>query len=136
MPRTTQQQPAADHIGIEEGIPAGHALVTQEEKIAHIVGEHNHERDMVNQLIGQIGMATAISKFTTVVGLSKLQYIKENKLYRSLSGTNAIDRNGDKIPDVGTWDGFCRAIGTSANKVDEDLLNLRMFGQDAMESLT
>lgn len=137
MPRTTQQLPATDHVGGVDGvIPAGHALTVHEDKVAHIVSAHSRERDLVNQLIGQIGMATAISKFTTVVGLTKLKYIKENKFYRALSGTNAIDRNGEQIPDVGTWDGFCRAIGTSANKVDEDLVNLRTFGEEAMEGLT
>ncbi|ARO88151.1 hypothetical protein EBAPG3_010395 [Nitrosospira lacus] len=136
MARVQHQKPTPDHIGIDDPIPAGHALTIQEERIANIGSSHSEERDLVNQMVGQIGMATAISKFTTVVGLSKLQYIKENKLYRALSGTNALDRNGERIPTVGTWDGFCRAIGTSANKVDEDLLNLRVFGQDAMESLT
>jgi len=36
----------------------------------------------------------------------------------------------------GTWAEYCELLGTSANKVDEDLTNLRTFGEDAMESLT
>lgn len=97
---------------------------------------YTDERDLANQLWGQIQMADAIAKLTTVVGLTKLKEIKETKLYRAFSGKSAVDRDGDKIPDVGTWDGFCRALGTSANKVDEDLLNLRVFGETAMENLT
>ena len=81
-------------------------------------------------------MADAISKFTTVVGLMKLKELKERKLYQALSGKKGIDKNGNEIPDVGTWDGFCRALHTSANKVDEDLLNLKIFGEDALEQLT
>ena len=81
-------------------------------------------------------MAGAISKFTTVVGLMKLKELKERKLYQALSGKKGIDKNGNEIPDVGTWDGFCRALHTSANKVDEDLLNLKIFGEDALEQLT
>lgn len=99
-------------------------------------GSYTDERDLANQLWGQIQMADAIAKLTTVVGLTKLKEIKETKLYRAFSGKSAVDRDGIKIPDVGTWDGFCRALGTSANKVDEDLLNLRVFGETAMENLT
>ncbi len=98
--------------------------------------EYSDDRDIANQIWGQIQMAGAISKFTTVVGLMKLKELKERKLYQALSGKKGIDKNGNEIPDVGTWDGFCRALHTSANKVDEDLLNLKIFGEDALEQLT
>src|SRR5690606_8786374 len=38
--------------------------------------------------------------------------------------------------DVGTWDGFCQALGLSRSKVDEDLLNLNAFGEDALKQLS
>ena len=98
--------------------------------------EYSDDRDIANQIWGQIQMAGAISKFTTVVGLMKLKELKERKLYQALTGKKGIDKNGNEIPDVGTWDGFCRALHTSANKVDEDLLNLKIFGEDALEQLT
>lgn len=98
--------------------------------------EYSDDRDIANQIWGQIQMAGAISKFTTVVGLMKLKELKERKLYQALSGKKGIDKNGNEIPDVGTWDGFCQALHTSANKVDEDLLNLKIFGEDALEQLT
>ncbi|VWC46896.1 hypothetical protein BLA13014_07353 [Burkholderia aenigmatica] len=104
--------------------------------MAAVQTSYDDERDLANQLWGQIQMADAIAKLTTVVGLTKLKEIKESKLYRAFSGKSAVDREGNKIPDVGTWDGFCRALGTSANKVDEDLLNLRVFGEEAMENLS
>jgi chromosome segregation ATPase len=81
-------------------------------------------------------MADAISKLTTVVGLTKLQHIKESKMYKALAGKKGTDRDGSEIADVGTWDGFCAAIGTSRQKVDEDLTNLRIFGEEAMDNLT
>lgn len=99
------------------------------------VAGYTEERDLMNQLLGQVQMARSLAKFTDVVGLSKVAHIKENKLYRALKGKSAVDADGNEIPDVGTWTGFCRVIGSSANKIDEDLLNLRVFGEDAMKGL-
>lgn len=97
---------------------------------------YTDERDLANQIFGQVQMAHAFIKFGTVVGLSKLAYIKESKLYRALAGKTGVDKHGDEIPDVGTWDGYCRALGTTANTVDEDILNLRIFGEAAMQQLS
>lgn len=100
------------------------------------VDSYTEDRDQMNQLWGQIQMAGAISKLTTVVGLQKLAHIKEAKLYKALRGKKGVDKDGDEIPDVGTWDGFCRSLGQSANKVDEDLMNLAVFGEEALAQLT
>jgi hypothetical protein len=94
------------------------------------------DRDLANQILGQIQMARAISKFTDVVSLQKLKHIKENKIYRVMKGKKGKDMEGNEIPDVGTFDGFCRALGTSASKVDEDLKNLDAFGEEALSQLT
>jgi len=116
--------------------PALPALADAANVLTAAQNSYSDERDLANQLWGQIQMADAISKLTTVVGLTKLKEIKETKLYRAFSGKAAVDREGNKIPDVGTWDGFCKALGVSANKVDEDLANLRAFGEEAMENLS
>ncbi|MFT4191660.1 MAG: hypothetical protein QM617_09090 [Comamonas sp.] len=104
--------------------------------VAAPVAAVSAERDLANQLLGQIQMSRAISRFTDVVSLQKLKYIKENKSYRALSGQKGYDRDGQEITDVGTFDGFCRALGTSASKVDEDLKNLQVFGEEALAQLT
>lgn len=44
------------------------------------------ERDLVNQILGQVQMARSIARFADVVSLSKLAHIKETKLYRALQG--------------------------------------------------
>jgi len=101
-----------------------------------VVGESGDAgRDVVNQMLGQIQMSRAISKFTDVVSLGKLKQIKENKLYRCVAGQKAIDSSGREIADVGTWAGFCSALGVSVSKIDEDLLNLNAFGEDALNQL-
>lgn len=94
------------------------------------------ERDLVNQLLGQVQMANAIARFSDVVGLTKLQHIKENKLYRALKGKKAFAPDGSEISDVGTFEGFCQALGLSYSKVHEDLQNLSVFGEEALKQLT
>lgn len=89
----------------------------------------------INQLIGQIQMANSFARFADVVSLQKLAHIKETKSYKASKGVSVNLPSGE-IADVGTWDGFCRALGMSASKVDEDLINLRAFGEEALENLT
>lgn len=125
-----QQMQSAD---IMEQQAKNQALI-QATEAADVAG-YTEQRDSINQLLGRVEMANAISKFANVVSLSQLQHIKENKLYRALKGVRRIDADGNEIADVGTWDGFCRAIGTTKSKVDEDLINLRTFGEDALENL-
>ncbi|MBZ9610779.1 hypothetical protein [Rheinheimera maricola] len=111
-------------------------LSSNTQNTAALLNQHNEERDTLNQIIGQIQMTEAISKLTTVVGLSKLAHIKQNRMYKALSGKKGLDRNGNEIADVGTWEGFCLAVGTTRQKADEDILNLRTFGEEALENLT
>lgn len=90
------------------------------------------ERDLVNQLLGQAQMADAISQFSRTVRLSKLAYVRENKLYKALAGKQAP--NGSALK--GTWEEFCTLLGYSKDKVDLDLQNLRAFGEEALESMS
>ncbi|HHT0312384.1 TPA: hypothetical protein ACTW9F_005693 [Klebsiella variicola subsp. variicola] len=98
--------------------------------------QYNDKRDLVNQLLGQAQMARSFAKFADVVSLSKLKYIKESKIYHELKGKKGMDLDGNEIADVGTWDGFCQALGLSRSKVDEDLVNLSAFGEDALKQLS
>lgn len=97
---------------------------------------YTEERDLMNQMLGQAQAFKAISKFADVVSLQKLAHIKETKLYKALRGKRAVDKDGDEIADVGTWEGFCRVLGLSRVKVDEDLINLSVFGEEALAQLT
>lgn len=138
MARPKEQKAAENKI--EDGIPAGHADTLAEtaidEKFKKIQKGYVEERDLVNRLLGRAQMANAIGKFADVVSLTQLKQIKENKLYRALSGTKGVDPEGTEIADVGTWDGFLQVAGFSRSKVDEDLLNLAMFGEEALQKLS
>lgn len=124
---------------VEPGVPSGHETTLSETEVVgkfeQIEAAYTEERDLMNQLLGQIQMSQAIGKLTTVVGLTKLAHIKETKLYRAMAGKKLFDSEGNEITDVGTWSGFCRLIGSSQQKVDEDLMNLATFGEEALGNL-
>jgi hypothetical protein len=136
--KTKEQQ-----VDLEEAIQASLAPATElahladAQAIAHAVqADYTEDRDELNQILGQIQMGRAFSKFADVCTLSKLAHIKETKKYKALAGKRGIDIDGNEIPDVGTWEGFCLAVGTTRSKVDEDLTNLRMFGETALADLS
>lgn len=110
----------------------GEVLTATQNSMATAITSHSEERDIVNQLLGQAQMADSIGKFTATVAVSKMAYVKENKLYRGLAGMR--DRDGRGLS--GTWEEFCSLLGTSAPKVNEDINNLRQFGEDALESMS
>ncbi|KUM03507.1 hypothetical protein KIF53_13400 [Chromobacterium subtsugae] len=91
------------------------------------------ERDLVNQLLGQAQMAGAFEEFSRTVRTSKLAYVKENKLYRTLAGKKAP--HGAEMFN-GTWEEFCHLLGRSVDQVDRDIANLRAFGEEALESMS
>lgn len=106
-------------------------LTQNQNTVASLQSAHSEERDLVNQLLGQAQMADAISKFSRTVRLSKLAFVKENKLYKALAGKQAPD--GSAL--TGSWEEFCQLLGYSKDKVDTDLQNLREFGEEALESM-
>lgn len=90
------------------------------------------ERDLVNQILGQHQMATAFQQLAQTISTSKLVYVKERKLYKSLAGKRLPD--GQEMR--GTWAEFCELLGISPDKADMDIANLRTFGEQALESMT
>lgn len=121
----------------DDALRAGHVeTLAREADLVAIKQGLSDDRDLVNQLLGQVQMARSFARFADVVSLTKLKHIKETKMYRALAGKKAFDPDGNEIADVGTFDGFCQALGLSRSKVDEDLTNLSAFGEEAMKSLS
>ena len=100
------------------------------------VSGYTANRDLANQLLGHIQMASAFAKLATVASYSKLAYIKENKLYQSLDSMKVKTPEGAELATVATWDGFCQAIGMSRRMVDEHIQNLHEFGEEAYDAMT
>ena len=100
--------------------------------IATVSSEFSDERDLLNQLLGQAQMADAFAQFSVTVTTSKLAFVKENKLYRALSGR----KTGDGHQFSGTWEEFCSLLNRSREQIDEDIRNLRSLGEEALESMS
>ena len=117
----------------DEALHAAHAVTLANEAELHAIKDaYSDERDLLNQLLGQAQMADAFAKFSVTVTTSKLAFVKENKLYRTLSGK----KSGDGHQFSGTWDEFCSLLGRSREQVDEDIRNLKTLGEDALESMS
>lgn len=93
---------------------------------------YNGERDLLNQLVGRVQMGSAMHSFAQVINVQTLSQIKESKAYRAFDGTAGVDHHGRTIPNLGTWDGFCRYVGISPDKADDDIKNLANFGEEAL----
>lgn len=96
------------------------------------VSAYTEDRDLVNQLLGQVQATESLRKISQTIGVSKLAFVKENKLYRALAGRMAP--NGLALS--GTWEEFCGLLGMSDEKANQDIANLRAFGEDALESMS
>lgn len=101
--------------------------------MAAISATYDEDRDLVNQLLGQAQMAGAGMDIFRTVRTAKLAFVKENKLYRMMSGKK-IPHGAEKMR--GTWAEFCSLLGRSVDQVDRDIENLREFGEAALESMT
>lgn len=107
-------------------------LTDIQNQAANLQGSYSEDRDIVNQLLGQAQMADAFAQFSLTVSASKMAYVKENKLYKGLAGQKTAD--GQQL--TGTWEDFCKLLGRSRQQVDEDILNLRSLGEEALESMS
>lgn len=61
--------------------------------------------------------------------LARIAHIKESKSYR---GARVRDAGGT-IVTIKTWDDYCKALGMSRAKIDEDLANLAAFGDNLLK---
>ena len=75
-----------------------------------------------SKLTGRVEAFNFISKLTTVGGLTTLKKIKESGVYKEL-------------PNIKTWEEYCNSLGFSRTKVDEDLNNLNIFGEDFLTTV-
>ena len=128
-PAMTAAQPVAVVLNGEAAAQA----VADMDGLAQLQASYGQERDLVNQLLGQAQMAGACEEFSRTVRTSKLAYVKEHKLYRSIAGA-ASPHGAEKLS--GTWEEFCRLLGRSVDQVDRDIANVQAFGEQALESMS
>ena len=134
-PAKRGRKPMAAAVAVDSGVPAQAVteVVAAADTQAALNAAYGQERDLLNQVLGQAQMASAIAKFSETVSTSKLAYVKENKLYRALKGQKS--GNGFDFL-TGTWEEFCGLLGVTSRKVDEDIANLQSFGEEALETMS
>lgn len=85
-----------------------------------IKAKQQQERDELiaeaYKIAGKVEAFKFVSNFAEIGSLALLKKIKESKVYKD-------------IPAIKTWDNYCKSIGLSRSKVDEDLDNLATFGE-------
>jgi len=73
----------------------------------------------VHEAIGRIQTGKLVEKLAATASLMWLKQLKESKIYRDLPG-------------VGSWETLCEHLGLSRRKVDEDLQDLKIFGEELL----
>lgn len=99
-------------------------------QLAQIEQSVSIEQIQLSEKLGAIKATNFIKKLVTVTEIKLIAEIKETKQYK---GLKVIDDFG-KVVTVTTWEYFCKHIGMSCEKVDEDIRNLGMFGEDFLET--
>lgn len=84
---------------------------------------------LVMETRGALQHAQFLETVSRTSMLAKLAQVKASKVYK---GAHVRDSNGDVVV-VKTWDDYCKALGMSRAKVDEDLANLAAFGDNLLK---
>lgn len=119
--------PAQDGFDQQKLEEAGQAA----QQISVIHQNYNHNRDLINQLLGQAQAFNAASDLLRTFGVAKLKIVKEKGLYKGLAGQRTP--NGSELS--GTWSDFCSLLGISDDKANEDIKNFEAFGAEALEQM-
>lgn len=82
------------------------------------------------EMLGMIKMSDFHRKVATVSHLKVLAEFKESNRYKGLELKDSLGN----WRHVATWEDFCDCIGFSRRKVDEDLQNLNLLGEDFLET--
>ena len=81
------------------------------------------------EAVGMLKMGEFQRKLLTVSTIKILAEFKESKRYKDL---DIADSSGNRQR-VSSWEDFCNALGMSRQKVDLDIQNLTVFGEDFLE---
>lgn len=76
-----------------------------------------------------LGMFQAFDLMNQFSGLARLKWLSERKQSGDYKGITVVDRQGQSRT-LNTFEDLCSYIGPSRRKVDEDLQNLAVLGED------
>jgi division protein CdvB (Snf7/Vps24/ESCRT-III family) len=82
------------------------------------------------RVVGQMQTLKAFADFSAAGRLKLFKEMKETRAYKNL----CVPQSDGAARTIGTFEEFCEYMGTSANKVYEDLQNAAVFGEAFLES--
>lgn len=116
----------------DEALHSAHAVtISADAELQAIMTAVTEDQIRFSEQIGAFKMATATRKFLNVFRIKFLAEVKESKKYKDLT----IVRQDGNTERVRTWEEFCNAIGYSSDLIDENIRNVRAFGEEALESM-
>lgn len=102
-------------------------VIEEEARMERLKREQRAERENLiaqcYEMAGQIKTAKMFSKYGDVTSLMWLKQVKESKIYQDL-------------PNIGTWEKYCKYLGLDRHTVDQNLLNLSIFGEELLVTVT
>lgn len=89
------------------------------------------EVKLAHEMLGRQQMASSLRKLLTVADLVEIERIKESKAWRHIANPEMADGSH-----FSAWPDFCRLVfGESHQSINEKLLNKKVFGEDAINSM-
>ena len=88
------------------------------------------EQLAMNQLLGRVQATLSIATVLETLSLAQIADIKDRKAYRDLKD-QAVIIDGVEVR-LDTWDGFCKAIGSSRQNIELKLDHLQLLGESAL----
>lgn len=104
--------------------------VSKSDALTNTLNAITDEQLLMSEKVGALKATGFFKKVSTVTEIKMLAEIKEAKEYK---GLKVLDRDGN-WQRVTTWEHFCKSLGHSREKVDEDIRNLSTFGEDFLET--
>ncbi len=113
----------AEHKAMQQIAELNVTKITDTEKEQKSEEERETLIAEASRLTGRVEAFELMNKFLTVSSLITLKKIKEDKIYKEL-------------PNINTWEEYCKSIGFSRQKIDLDLDNLNTFGEEFLTTVS
>lgn len=112
----------AQHAAMQQIAELNTAKIINTEKEQKSEEERETLIAEASRLTGRVEAFNFISKVVTCSELMILKKVKEEKIYKEL-------------PNINTWEEYCKSIGFSVDKIDLDLKNLNTFGEEFLRTV-
>lgn len=118
--------PAQEELDLVQIEQTRNELILKHRDIEH---EESVNTASILEVVGMFKAHRISEQFDKTLRTVKLREIRDRKEYKGLT---IINIHGEPAI-INSWEEFCKALGTSKDKVDKDIQNLNTFGQEFMQ---